>query len=180
MPFVDITIRYLELTRETFNPKLASRGDLTFSRVDPPMPELNRFFYAAIGGMWFWLDRRRWTLEDWKRHLNRTESVETWVLAVDGIPAGFVEFERCDNGAVEISYLGLLSTFIGQGLGAHLVTCGVGRAFAMGAQTVRLNTCNLDHPQAYANYMSRGFQEVRMEVKSKDVPKKAPGPWDGA
>jgi GNAT superfamily N-acetyltransferase len=177
VPLSDVTIRFLELTPASFRPKRSTRPGVTFAKVDPAVPELSRFFYAAVGGRWFWLDRRPWTPAEWKAHLHRPDEVETWVLAVEGVPAGFVELERRDAGVFEINYLGLLDAFLGQGLGAHLLTCGVERALALGAEKVILNTCNLDHPKALANYAARGFATVRTEVRRKEVPVSAPGPW---
>jgi GNAT superfamily N-acetyltransferase len=176
----EITIRFLELTRDTFAPKRSDRAGVVFAKVDPPMPALNRFLYTAIGGRWYWLDRRSWTLAQWSQLLARDGQIETWVLSLDGVPAGYAELERRDGNNVEISYLGLMDAFIGKGLGAHLVTSAVERALAMGANTVLLNTCNLDHPQALANYVARGFREVRVENKPKEIPGAPPGPWEGA
>lgn len=143
------------------------------------MPELNRFFYMTIGGEWFWLERRPWTLAQWAAWVNRPE-IETYVLSVDGVSAGYAELERHANGDAEIKYFGLLAAFIGHGLGAHLLTECVERAWEMGASRVTLNTCNLDHPRALANYLARGFREYRTEVQRKEVPEEPPGPWEGA
>lgn len=178
MSIADVTIHYLELKRDAFRPKRSARDGLAFTKVDPPVPELNRFLYLAVGGAWFWLDRRTWPYEKWAALLARTD-VETWLLSANGTPAGYVEFERRDGGAIEIQYFGLLPSFIGQGLGAHLLTCAVERAFAMGATQVLLNTCSLDHPKALTNYKARGFVEMRSEVRQKEVPAVAPGPWEG-
>ena len=180
MPLADVTIRYLELTSPTdLRPKRVSRNDVVFARVVRPMPELNRFFYMTIGGELFWLERRSWTLAQWVAWVN-TPEMETYVLSVVGVPAGYSELERHANGDVEIRYFGLLVAFIGLGLGAHLLTeCGE-RAWGMGASRVTLNTCNLDHPRALANYVARGFREYRSEVQRKEVPEKPPGPWEGA
>lgn len=180
MPVRDVVLTYLELLRSDFRPRLSKRTDVSFSHVDPPMPELNRFFYAAIGGQWFWLDRRPWALAEWTSHLANKDRIETWVLSRGGIPVGYVELERKADGAVEIDYLGLLPQFIGDGLGAHLLTRACERAFAMGATKVLLNTCDLDHPKALANYQARGFKPLRTEIKRKEVPGSPLGPWEGA
>jgi GNAT superfamily N-acetyltransferase len=147
--------------------------------VAPPLGELNRFFYTTIGGEWFWVDRRNWTAAQWAAHVARTGELETWVLAVEGVPAGYVELERRAEGAVELAYVGLLPAFVGQGLGAHLVTCGIEAALAVGATRVLVETCNLDHPAALANYVARGFREIRVEVKQKELPATAPRTWEG-
>jgi GNAT superfamily N-acetyltransferase len=180
MPLTDVTIRYLEMTApDDLQVKRSARNSAAFSRVHPPMPELNRFFYAAIGGQWFWLERRPWTLAQWTEWAERAD-LETWVLSVDGIPAGYCELLQHANGDVEIKYFGLLPAFVGRGLGAHLLTEAVTRAWARGASRVILDTCNLDHPRALGNYLARGFREYRSEVRRREVPLKAPGPWEGA
>ena len=180
MPPFDVVITHLELAPGDFMPKRSERTDVAFSHVNPPIPELNRFFYTAVGGRWFWLDRRPWTLSQWVEKLVNKDRIETWILSVSGVPAGYVELERRGPDIVEIDYLGLLDSFIGTGLGAHLLTAAVERALAMGATKVLLNTCNLDHPQARANYEARGFRAVRTEVKKKEIPGSPPGPWEGA
>ena len=180
MPPFDVVITHLELDPAAFTPKTSGRTDLAFAQVAPPVPELNRFFYMAVGARWFWLERRAWTLAQWTSQLSKAERIETWVLSAAGIPAGYVELDRRGPGMIEIDYLGLLPSFIGGGLGAHLLSCAVERAIAMGGGKILLNTCNLDHPKARANYEARGFRAVRTEVKRKELPDVAPGPWEGA
>ena len=180
VPLTDVTIRYLELvSRSAFRARRSDRAGVVFAQVLQPMPELSRFFYGAIGGEWFWLERRPWTLERWNEYL-ASQNIETWVLSVDGIPAGYCEMQKYPTGDVELMYFGLLRAFIGHGLGAHLLTEAVERAWARGAERVILDTCNLDHPMALANYLARGFREYRVDVHRKEVPATPPGPWEGA
>lgn len=180
MPLFDVVITHLELKKEDFRARRSGRTGVAFSHVLPVNPTLNRFFYTAVGGQWFWIDKRSWTLAQWTERLADSTRIETWILTVSGVPAGYVELERKGADQVEIDYLGLLSQYIGGGLGADLLTLACERAFEMGATTVLLNTCNLDHPKALANYQARGFQPVRTEVKHKEIPAVAPGPWEGA
>jgi GNAT superfamily N-acetyltransferase len=180
MPPFDVVITHLELRKADFKPKKSGRENVSFSHVTPINPALNRFFYMAVGGQWFWLERRSWTLAQWAEKVGDPERLETWILTVAGVPAGYVELERKAASTIEIDYLGLLSQYIGGGLGAHLLTAACERAFEMGAETILLNTCNLDHPKARANYEARGFRAVRTETKNKEIPAIAPGPWEGA
>lgn len=180
VPLIDVTIHYLELVSSSaLLVRRAERGGLVFARTPRPMPELNRFFYTAIGGDWFWLERRPWSLVQWSEYLSSPQ-IETWVLSADGIPAGYCEMQKHANGYVELMYFGLLRAFVGGGLGAHLLTEAAERAWALGATRVIVNTCNLDHPQALANYLARGFREYRLDVQRKEIPDAPPGPWDGA
>src|SRR5207253_7478388 len=96
-------------------------------------PELNRFFYTAVGGDGYWIDRLEWSYERWLAYLDRPE-VETWVAYLAGTPAGFFELERGPEGEtdrVQIEYFGLLPGFIGRGIGGYLLTCAVQRAWAL-------------------------------------------------
>jgi hypothetical protein len=117
---VTVTTCYLEMTSPAeLRPSCSTRGDLAFVQVMTPMPELNRFFYTAVGGDWFWTDRLPWSYEQWLAYLNRPE-LETWMLTVAGVPAGYAELEWQAEGDVEVVYFGLLPAFIGQGLGAAI------------------------------------------------------------
>jgi GNAT superfamily N-acetyltransferase len=175
-----VTTYYLEMTDpDQFLPQRSARGDLRLARVDPPLPELNRFFYTAVGGDWYWTDRLGWTHADWLAYLGRS-GVETWVLSAAGVPAGYAELAGEPGGDVEVAYFGLLPAFIGVGLGGHLLTVTVERAWAMPARRVWLHTCTLDHPVALAHYQARGFRLYKQEVEVKELPDRPPGPWPGA
>ena len=148
---IEVTTWYLEMTAPgDLRPKRSARADLALARIDAPMPELNRFFYTAVGGGWYWIDRLPWTWSQWLEYLARPE-LETWILSAAGQPAGYFELERQAEGDVEIVYFGLLPRFLGQGLGGWLLTAAVERAWEGGARRVWLHTCSLDHPTALAH-----------------------------
>jgi len=170
MPAVDVTITYLAMRSPgALRPRLASRGGLVLSLVDPPSAEVNAYLYGAVGEAYHWLDRRTWTDAEWNTEL-RLEGTETWVLAVDGAEAGFFELTMPAPGIREIIYLGLLPGFEGQGLGAHLLTLAVQRAWSAGATKVIVNTCTLDHPSALPNYLARGFEVVDTRTERRELP----------
>jgi ribosomal protein S18 acetylase RimI-like enzyme len=98
----------------------------------------------------------------------------------DGVPAGYFELEQMPDAVVEIKYFGLLAGFTGRGLGAHMLTEAVERAFAIGASRVILDTCSLDHPGALAHYQARGFRVYNVEMKPRALPDDPPGPWEGS
>jgi GNAT superfamily N-acetyltransferase len=176
---IDVTTTYLEMTSPAeLRPRRSPRTDLVVARVDPPLPELNRFFYTAVGGDWYWTDRLPWTRARWREYLTR-RGVETWVLSAGGTPAGYFELDPQPAGDVEIAYFGLLPSFVGGGLGGHLLTAAVERAWAMGVRRVWVHTCTLDHPSALANYTARGFRVYRTETAAQELPPEPPGPWPG-
>ncbi len=180
MPLRDVTIWHLVLEdRAAFRPRRSDRAGVVVAKVPVPTPELNRFLYTAIGGDWYWIDRLPWDRATWMRRLSQP-GLETWVMTVDGIPAGFYELETIPDGRVEVAIFGVMPAYAGQGLGAHLLTTAVENAWAMGARVVYLNTCSLDHPGARSNYDRRGFRVERVETIAKSLPDRAPGPWPGA
>lgn len=147
-------------------------------RAEIASPELNRFLYTAVGGDWHWTDRLAWTRERWLKYLARAE-VQTWLMLVQGTPAGYVELELQTDANVEIAYFGLIKPFLGRGLGGPLLGAGLEAAWQMGAQRVWVHTCSLDGAHALANYQARGMHLYKTETLEKDVPP-APGPWPGA
>ena len=175
----DVTIHYLEMhSPAQLRAKHAPRNDLDLVLVSLPLPELNRFFYTAIGGDWFWIDRLSWSYQDWMNYLNRN-NLETWLFTQKGFPFGYCELEQNDRD-VEIVYFGLLPAFAEQGLGGWALTCAAQRAWERGASRVWVHTCDLDHPAARENYRSRGFVEYQQETKRETLPEKLPGPWPNA
>jgi GNAT superfamily N-acetyltransferase len=159
--------------------KESARSNVTLSRVPTPTPELNRFFYTAIGGDWYWLDRLPWTYRESMAYLDRPQ-LETWVISAGGLPAGYFELERQPADDVEIVYFGMLLAFTGAGLGGWALSEATRRAWAMGAKRVWVHTCDLDHPAALPNYLARGFSVFKTETKVEDLPLVSPGPWSGA
>lgn len=179
----EIEIWSLEMTSPAdLRPSPARAAGFRVEQARIPTPELNRFFYTAVGGDWYWIDRLGWTREQWLAWLDRPE-LETWIGYLDGTPAGYFELERQPQGetmSVEIAYFGLLPGFTGRGIGGALLTAAVERAWALGAARVWLHTCSLDAPAALENYRKRGFRRFRTETAEKDFPDAPPGPWPGA
>jgi ribosomal protein S18 acetylase RimI-like enzyme len=175
-----VTRTHLEMTSPSqLRPAQGSPQPFDLVQARIPSPELNRNLYAAVGARWWWCDRLPWTRAQWLAHLDRPD-LETWVAYVSGTPAGYFELERQPGPNVEIAYIGLLPQFIGQRLGAHLVTAAVRRAWDMGAGRVSLNTCDLDHPAALANYEARGFTVFRVEQLVEQLPDSPLEIWPGA
>lgn len=121
-----------------------------------------RYLYGEVGRQYHWVDRLVWTDAQVREYLD-DPAVSLWLLTVDGAPAGYFELKRDGVGGVEIAYFGLLKEFLGRGLGRHLLTEAVDRAWALGATRVWLHTCTLDHPAAVPNYLARGFSVYKKE-----------------
>ena len=120
---------YLEMTA----PSQLRHGQIAMSDVEIkqatiPCPELNRFFYTAVGGDWYWVDRLPWTYDRWLQYLDRPGQ-ETWVLYFAGNPAGYFELQGEPGADIEIASFGLLPQFVGRGLGRYLLSKATQRAW---------------------------------------------------
>lgn len=175
----EVEVVHLEMTSPSLLEPAPRIEELHVDEALVPSPELNRFFYTAIGGPLHWTDRLGWSYRRWLEHLSR-EEVRTWIGRLGGNPVGYAEVERGEGGEVEIVYFGLLPAFTGRGLGGDLLTRVVERCWTWGGERVRLHTCSLDGPAALPNYRSRGFRVVDRVTETRELPPRPPGPWPGA
>jgi GNAT superfamily N-acetyltransferase len=130
--------------------------------ISPCSPMRYRELYAAVGDDWQWHDRDAWSDERLAEHLAQP-GVGVYLFTVDESAAGYFELQQHDDGDVELAYFGLLPGFIGRGLGGAMLTAATEEAWRLGATSVWLHTCTLDHPHALANYRARGFEPYRSE-----------------
>lgn len=160
---VTATRTYLELrSLSELKPAPEPREGVRVDRVGTCAPAFWRNLYEEVGRAHHWVDRLAWS-DDTIRAYLEDPAVSLWVLSVDGAVAGYFELKRDDEGDVEIAYFGLLPAFVGQGLGGHMLTAAVHRAWELRPARVWLHTCSLDHPAALGNYRSRGFTPFRTE-----------------
>jgi hypothetical protein len=83
----DVTTYYLEMTDSSaLRPKRIVHRGLDIKQAHVPSPEFNRFFYTAVGGDWYWMDRLPWTYQQWRDWVARP-AIQTWVACVSGTPA---------------------------------------------------------------------------------------------
>lgn len=166
---VQVTRTYLEmLSPADLRP---GRSDDPLVRIEPQPDcsiELFRWLYAEVGRNYHWVDRLPWADEQIQTHLEQPEN-SVWLMTYDGETAGYYELRKCEDGSTELAYFGLLPTFLGRGLGKHLLTSAVEQAWKDGAQRVWLHTCTLDDPAALPNYLSRGFKPFKTEEYTQTV-----------
>jgi GNAT superfamily N-acetyltransferase len=163
MPTNQVIRTYLELTDPAdLRPAAPPRttGDLRIARQDPPDGRTSRWFYEHVGRDYHWTDNLGRTAGEWQAWAAR---VETWVATVDGDKAGYYELRPEDEANVELAYFGLLPHAQGYGLGGHLLTHALRRAFEL-APRAWVHTCTLDGPHALPNYQARGLRAFRTEV----------------
>ena len=152
------TITYLELTdpADLREPERPAQVEHSFREVSDPA--INRELYVEIGGPHQWVDRLRWSESQWAAW---AAGVETWIVEVDGEPAGYFEL-RVDRDSTLISIFGIREPYRGKGLGAALLTQAIKRGFEI-APRVWVSTNTMDAKYALANYEARGMRVFRRE-----------------
>jgi ribosomal protein S18 acetylase RimI-like enzyme len=155
---VTVTTTYLHIpSRAHFRPVFVETPDTQIIQAHNASAAFYRFLYGSVGRDYHWIDRFAWSDEQIETHLARPTTT-LLVLYVRGVPAGYVELDAASSEpGTEVAYFGLIGAFHGRGLGKHLLSAGVQRAFDDGAARVWVHTCTLDGKHALANYQARGF-----------------------
>jgi GNAT superfamily N-acetyltransferase len=166
---IEVKRTYLELqNRESFKPVFLADERVTVCEVKNCPASFYRYLYAEVGRLYHWTDRLGWTDDELRAHLAQ-EALSLWVMYYEGAPAGYSELLKGEGGATELAYFGLLQEYLGRGLGKHLLSAAVARAWDDGAGRVWLHTCTLDDPAALPNYLKRGFQPFQEETYTTTI-----------
>jgi len=168
-----VVVTYLEMLErgslphvvpKTRNHALIGAHDITVS--------FYRYLYDAVGRPWYWTDRKKLSDEELAAII-QDEAVETYVLYVGGVPAGFYELDfRSLPATAELAYFGIMPEFIGMGLGPYLLGQALDMLSHNEPKRVLVNTCTLDHPKALPLYQRFGFRPYDQQ--------KVAAPWQDA
>ena len=166
---IETTVTYLEMTERPTRPSTPPpAGKLAIFRAEQPTISFYRYMYDTIGAQWTWSDRRELD-DDTLGAIIHDPDVAIYILYAAGVPAGFVELDGRIEGAVELSYVGLIPEFVGRGLGGYLLDWAVSAAWLMEPERVWLHTCSLDHPSALPMYQRAGFVPYDQQIETVAV-----------
>lgn len=162
---------YIEMTSSAqFRPAYIEDSNISIMPVGVPLPDFYRFLYGSVGRDYYWTDRSKWSDEQLFA-LMSSPSVSLWVAYYCGTPAGYIELQReAEEPGTQIAYFGLIPAFHGRGLGKHLLSFGVQKAWDENPERVWLHTCTLDGPHALSNYQKRGFSIYKEVVEPMVLP----------
>ncbi|MEW5984380.1 MAG: GNAT family N-acetyltransferase [Acidobacteriota bacterium] len=165
---MNVTRTYLEMTDQaSFRPAWTDVPEVRVERVGRCPASFYRYLYTEVGRAYRWQDRLNWSDPEITSHL-ADPLRSLWVMWVDHAPAGYAETRREPDGSVELAFFGLVPEYVGRGLGKHLLSVVVERAWELGARRIWLHTCTLDHSAALPNYLKRGFTPFKTEVYEVD------------
>lgn len=165
-------------------PRLVDDKTVDVVLVSAPNPQLNHSLFMEIGTPFRWYSRLGWEYVDWDRYVN-DPSVQTWLGLKAGAPFGYFELQHraatTEPAVTEIMYFGVYASHSGRGLGAHLLTHAIRRAWEIsGTGRVYVHTCTSDHPAALANYEARGFTVERTESEIETIPDTGDSIWSSS
>ncbi|MFN8527983.1 MAG: GNAT family N-acetyltransferase [Anaerolineae bacterium] len=154
---------YLAMTdRAQFVPAWADETEaISILEMREPDVAYYRFLYDGVGEVFGWRDRRLMSDKELFSAISASH-IRIFVMYVNGVPGGYFELGRYPD-HTQIEYFGLRPHLHGRGLGKHLLSETIAKAWEMGGDQVWVHTCNLDSESALPNYLKRGFQIIRTE-----------------
>jgi RimJ/RimL family protein N-acetyltransferase len=171
-----VTVTGLEMLDPSWLTPARTPSEATrLSRTTEDVAAVSRDLYRLVGTPWWWVDRLSWTDQQWQEWVDR-QGHELWTLTVAGADgtgqrAGYFELVPGPAGDVLLAYFGLVPGFEGRGLGGHLLTAALRRAWELpGTSRVWVHTCDLDGPAAMPNYLARGLRVFTTWTEHRMVP----------
>ena len=129
-----------------------------------PTPGEYRALFRAVGARWLWFSRL--VMRDGElRAIIDHPAVELFDVRDGDAIVGMLELDRRVAGECELSFVGLIPAYAGQGHGRWLLAEAAVRAWSDATQRVHVHTCSLDHPAALGAYSRAGFVAVARKVE---------------
>jgi ribosomal protein S18 acetylase RimI-like enzyme len=130
-----------------------------------PSPSDYRDLFRAVGAPWLWFSRLVMRDRELRAIIDHP-AVELFEVRDGDRVVGLLELDRRVIGECELSFLGLVPAYAGQGHGRWLLAEAVARAWEGRPNRVHVHTCSLDHPAALAAYRRAGFVAVARKVET--------------
>lgn len=170
-PKIEVVITMLEMAQRPNRHVAAPPTEkLAILKAERMPVRFFRYLYSAVGDPWFWY-YRRYMSDAEIAAIVQDPRVEIYVLYVDGAPGGYVEIDRRDPGFAAINHLGLVTEYIGRGLGPYLLGFAIDTAWMGDPPKVTIDTCSLDHPSALPLYQKVGFVPIGQRTEFIEDPR---------
>ena len=139
------------------SPSFDMEPGYSFSHIENVAIADYRQIYNEIGMDWHWVNRRHMSDGDLSAIIHKP-TTEVFFLKQNNRIIGFTEFNLAPFPDVEIVFVGLVSEFIGHGLGKAILSAGLDYLYSKNPQRIYIQTCSLDHPNAISMYQRFGFK----------------------
>ena len=166
---VKTTVTYLKMDKAPHDHvQPPSNLKVALMKLEKPPVSFYRYLYNAVGENYDWIDRKLIDDEELDGLIN-VEGVDIYVAYVGGVPAGYFELNSRVKNQVWLAYFGIVPEFLGTGLGKWLLCEAIATAWISDPESVRLETCTLDHPRALPLYQRMGFVPYERKDKVMEV-----------
>ena len=163
-------VTFLDMkARPDIVPPSVSCGKIAILRATAPAVHFYRYLYDTVGHTHYWVDRKKLSDEELEALL-QDPGFYLYVLYVDGCPAGMAEFDFRPMPTGQLAYFGLVTDYIGRGLGHYFLFQSVLLAWDRPITKLKVNTCTLDHPRALPLYQRAGFIPYAREERYVILP----------
>lgn len=167
---IPMTVTFLEMKEKPKAlPPPQPRGKVALLKAENPPTHFYRYLYDTIGAEYYWVDRKKLTLEDLAQIIQDPLN-QLFVLYREGSPAGMAELDLRKVGQANIAYFGLMPEAIGRKLGYFFLYHTCINAWLQPIQRLTINTCTLDHPRALPLYQRLGFTAYAREERFVELP----------
>ena len=154
-------------------PRPLPEAPLTLTRWQHPGTEAYRTLFRRVGAPWLWFSRLAMADAELAAIIG-DPGVEVFAVADRaGIEIGLLELDRRSAGACELSFLGLVPEWAGQGHGRWLMGHALALAWRPDVMRVWVHTCTLDHPGALGFYRASGFTAIGRTIETFADPRLA-------
>jgi len=148
-----------------------SRHDVALTRQTQMACSDYRTMFRDIGKDWLWFSRLRIDDEALSEIIHDSSTKLHTLHDVEDHLIGFLELNCTDLPCVHVSFLGVLPTLTGQGLGTYMMMRAFQLARTYDADHLKVQTCTLDHPGALAFYRKMGFEVTKREIEITTDPR---------
>jgi ribosomal protein S18 acetylase RimI-like enzyme len=128
-------------------------------------PAQYRELFRAVGSPWLWFSRLIMRDAQLRAILDHP-GIELFEVRDGEQVVGMLELDRRVGQECELSFVGLVPAYAGQGHGRWLLAEAVARAWSHDTQRIHVHTCSLDHPAALAAYRRAGFAAIARKVET--------------
>jgi GNAT superfamily N-acetyltransferase len=138
---------------------------LSLRRIERHDVDHYRKLFRLVGAPWLWFSRL--IMDDDKlRSIIRDPGIELFaVMDESGAEVGMLELDYGEGSQCELSFVGLVPEFSGQGHGRWLLAEALRLAWRDGTERVHVHTCTLDHPAALPAYIRAGFTPYKRAIE---------------
>ncbi|RVT85129.1 GNAT family N-acetyltransferase [Rhodobacteraceae bacterium CCMM004] len=166
---VATVVTHLEM-RAPPGPAPAPPQGVALGRWAEPEPERYRALFRRVGAPWLWFSRLILDDADLAAILS-DRGTEVYSVTRDGAEIGLAELDFRQEGACELTFLGLVPEATGGGIGRWLLAEVATLAWTRPISRFHVHTCTLDSPRALPAYRRAGFVPVRQEVEIAPDPR---------